>query len=145
MVLVLLRRAARKNVEKMCAPRKFSRASATIKNLRLARAQMSSATCREFALLLSTALRTYIRAAYELPASRITSEEIVNGLLANAKNDLSVIGLFSEILKLTDSVKYSQRKLSMPQQKGIYKKTCRAIAESERFFRKQKHCHWHFN
>jgi hypothetical protein len=68
---------------------------------------------------------------------KITSEETINKLLSNAQNDWSVISLLTEVLKLTDAVKYSQRKLSKIQQKGIYKKACKFVLLSERFFRAQ--------
>lgn len=107
-----------------------------LKNLRLARAQISDSNFLEFSKLLSRAMRIYILSAYKLPSPRITSEEIIDRLLANASNDWRIIGLLAEILKLTDSVKYSKRRLSLPQQRGIYKKACSFVLLSERFFRR---------
>ncbi|MDR1432719.1 MAG: hypothetical protein LBI61_00010 [Puniceicoccales bacterium] len=107
-----------------------------LKNLRLARAQMAASNSQEFARLLSRALRIYILSAYKLPSMRTTSEEIINRLLADATNDWSTIGLAAEIFRLADSAKYSPRRLSLPQQRGIYKKSCTFVLLSERFFRK---------
>jgi hypothetical protein len=118
-------------------PNNLSRVKKTIKNLRLARAQMSNSMFREFAQLLSKALRIYVLMAYKIPSTQITSEEIITRLMSDASNDWVTISLLAEVLRLTDSVKYSQRKISVPQQRGIYKKACRFVCLSERFFRKR--------
>jgi hypothetical protein len=109
-----------------------------VKNLKLARAQISSATSREFSQLLSNALKMYIRRRYKLPSLISTTDEITNRLLADASNDWSLISLLAEVLKLADSAKYSQRKLSIPQQRGAYKKACMFVLLSERHFRAKK-------
>jgi hypothetical protein len=79
-----------------------------------------------------------VHGAYRISSSKTTSEETINNLLSNAQNDWSIISLLTEVLKLTDAVKYSQRKLSKIQQVGIYKKACRFVLLSERFFRAKK-------
>jgi hypothetical protein len=99
---------------------------------------MSNSTSYEFSKLLSSALRAYACGAYKIPSSGVTSEEMVNSLLSDARNDWSIIGLFTEIIKLTDAVKYSQKELSKMQQRGIYIKACRFVLLSERFFRVRK-------
>ncbi|MDR2737834.1 MAG: hypothetical protein LBB18_02730 [Puniceicoccales bacterium] len=131
------RRLAR---EKLAAARKPKPSAVllALKNLRLARQQISVATSREFSQLLSDALRTYTHSAYKLPSSIATTEEIIDKLLSDATNDWQLISLLSEILKLTDSVKFSRRKLSIPQQNGLYGKACRFVLLSERIFRKRK-------
>jgi hypothetical protein len=136
-LVVKRRRLSRmKSAANRGAPR--SAVGLTLKNLKLARAQISTATFREFSQLLSFALKMYIRAAHRLPSAIVTTEEMINGLMADASNDWSVISLLSEVLKLTDSVKYSQRKLSISQQRGLYKKACKFVILSERFFRSRK-------
>ncbi|MDR1595301.1 MAG: hypothetical protein LBR91_00005 [Puniceicoccales bacterium] len=109
-----------------------SRVKVALKNLRMARAEIGDATFREFAILLSRALKIYIRSAYGFPALSTTSEEIVGKLIANGTNDWSVIGPVAEIFRLADAVKYSQRRISVLQQRGIYRKACRFILFSER-------------
>ncbi|MDR1890659.1 MAG: hypothetical protein LBQ23_00535 [Puniceicoccales bacterium] len=138
MVLALARRCKFKSAKKRTEMRpRPSLINLTINNLRLARAQISDSTFHEFSKLLSFALKVYVRGAYKIPSMKITSEETINKLLSNAQNDWSVISLLTEVLKLTDAVKYSQRKLSKIQQKGIYKKACKFVLLSERFFRAQ--------
>ncbi|MDR2776966.1 MAG: hypothetical protein LBB17_02895, partial [Puniceicoccales bacterium] len=110
----------------------------TLKNLRLARVQMSGSMSHEFSKLLSSALKTYVCGAYKIPSSGVTSEEMVNRLLSDARNDWSIIGLFTEVIKLADAAKYSQKKLSKMQQRGIYIKACRFILLSERFFKSRR-------
>jgi hypothetical protein len=61
---------------------------------------------------------------------------MIDELLADASNDWSIIGLLAEILKITDTAKYAKRKLSVPQQRGLYRKACRFILFSQRFLRK---------
>jgi hypothetical protein len=138
-LLILIRRHnsrhSKKHVEMRPRP---SLVGLTLKNLRLARAQVSSPTSYEFSKLLSSALRAYACGAYKIPSSGVTSEEMINGLLSDARNDWSIIGLFTEVIKLTDAVKYSQKKLSKMQQRGIYIKACRFVLLSERFFRVRK-------
>jgi hypothetical protein len=99
---------------------------------------MSGTTSYEFSKLLSSALRDYAYGAYKILSSGVTSEEMINRLLSDAQNDWSIIGLFTEVIKLTDTVKYSQKKLSKIQQRGIYMKACRFVLLSERFFRARK-------
>ncbi|MDR0742219.1 MAG: hypothetical protein LBE98_02025 [Puniceicoccales bacterium] len=139
MSLIFIRRRKFKHSRKHAETRtQVSLVGLTLKNLRLARAQMSSSTSYEFSKLLSSALRAYVRGAYKIPSSGVTSEEMVNRLLSDAQNDWSIIGLFTEVIKLSDAVKYSQKKLSKMQQRGIYIKACRFVLSSERFFRAQK-------
>ncbi|MDR0693106.1 MAG: hypothetical protein LBF49_00840 [Puniceicoccales bacterium] len=138
-LLILARRRnarrGKKHVETWTRP---SLVGLTLKNLRLARAQVSGPTSYEFSKLLSSALRSYACGAYKISSSAVTSEEMINRLLSDARNDWYIIGLFTEVIKLTDAVKYSQKKLSKMQQRGIYIKACRFVLLSERFFRARK-------
>ncbi|MDR1232664.1 MAG: hypothetical protein LBJ75_00130 [Puniceicoccales bacterium] len=138
-ILILIRRYKIKHPKKHAETRaQPPLVGLMLKNLRLARAQMTGATSYEFSKLLSSALKAYVRGAYKIPSSGVTSDEMVNRLLSDARNDWSIVGLFTEVIKLTDAVKYSQRKLSQMQQRGIYIKACRFVLLSERFFRARK-------
>ena len=110
----------------------------TLENLKSARTQISCQSYREFSNLLAQALREYIQAAYGISSFITTTEELTKHMLANAKNDLNLISNVTDVLRVIDSVKYSKRKLSIVQQRGLYKKACRFILLSERFFRKNK-------
>lgn len=110
----------------------------TLENLKSARAQISCQSYREFSNLLAQALREYIQAAYGISSFITTTEELTKHMLANAKNDLNLISNVTDVLRVIDSIKYSKRKLSIVQQRGLYKKTCRFVLLSERFFRKIK-------
>jgi hypothetical protein len=121
------------NVQPTLSPVKL-----TLTSVRLARAQISGSTFYEFSKSRSSALRLYIRLVYKIPSSRVTTEEIISKLLSKPQNDRSLISLLTEVLTLTDGVKYSKRTLSTTQQRGIYKKACKFVLLSERFFRSPK-------
>ena len=110
----------------------------TLENLKSARTQISCQSYQEFSNLLAQALREYIQAAYGISSFITTTEELTKHMLANAKNDLNLISNVTDVLLVIDSIKYSKRKLSIVQQRGLYKKACRFILLSERFFRKIK-------
>lgn len=139
MLLIFIRRRNSQHVKKHAETRpRQTLVGLALKNLRLARAQMSGSTSYEFSRLLSSALRVYACGAYKISSSGVTSEEMINRLLSDARNDWSIIGLFTEVIKLTDAAKYSQKKLSKMQQRGTYIKACRFVLLSERFFRVRK-------
>ena len=110
----------------------------TLENLKSARAQISCQSYQEFSNILAQALREYIQTAYGISSFITTTEELTKYMLANEKNDLSLISNVTDVLRVIDSVKYSKRKLSIVQQRGLYKKACRFVLLSERFFRQAK-------
>jgi hypothetical protein len=111
----------------------------TIDRLKSVRRGLSTSTSKEFSQLLADALRNYVHMAYKIPTDHRTSEEVVGRLLLDdPTNDWSVISLLAEVLKLADSVKFSPRELSTAQRRGMYKKACRLVLSSERFFRRRR-------
>ncbi|MDR2628640.1 MAG: hypothetical protein LBC30_01440, partial [Puniceicoccales bacterium] len=97
-LLIFIRRCKIKHSKKHAETRpQPSLVRLTLKNLRLARVQISGSTSYEFSKLLSSALRAYVRGAYKIPSSGVTSEEMVNRLLSDARNDWFIIGLFTEV------------------------------------------------
>ncbi|MDR1413737.1 MAG: hypothetical protein LBI56_02240 [Puniceicoccales bacterium] len=120
------------------SPIKISPLGAFRKDLRQIRQQMSAATSQEFSRLLSRALKIYLGATLGIPSLKMSSEEIIDKLLSSTVSDWTIASLLAEILQITDSVKYSKRRLSLLQQRGIYGKACKFIILSERFLRRLK-------
>lgn len=109
--------------------------AAFLPKLKLARKEICDDGGNKFIINISRVLREYLSDIYHVDALSITTEELVKVLLADAKNELNVISNISEVLRLSDMVKFSQRKLSIMQQRGIYKKILRFILSMERKLR----------
>lgn len=114
---------------------KKSRVAVLLPKLKLSRKDICDDGGNEFIIKISLVLREYLSEVYHIDALSITTEELVKVLLADAKNELNVISSISEVLRLSDTVKFSQRKLSIMQQRGIYKKILRFILSMERKLR----------
>lgn len=140
LIFVYLLYKKKKRSKSICesSPNVSSIIQKTLENFKSARAQISCQSYQEFSNLLAQALREYIQAAYGISSFITTTEELTKHMLANAKNDLNLISNVTDVLRVIDSVKYSRRKLSIVQQRGLYKKACRFVILSERFARKTK-------
>ena len=114
---------------------KKSRVAVFLPRLKYSRKDICDDGGNEFIIKISQVLREYLSEVYHIDALSITTEELVKVLLADAKNELNVISSISEVLRLSDTVKFSQRKLSIMQQCGIYKKILRFILSMERKLR----------
>ena len=114
---------------------KKSRVAVLLPRLKYSRKGICDDGGNEFIIKISLVLREYLSEVYHIDALSITTEELVKVLLADAKNELNVISSISEVLRLSDTVKFSQRKLSIMQQRGIYKKILRFILSMERKLR----------
>lgn len=119
----------KRNIVIVC---KRSRITVFLPKLRLARKEICDDGGNVFIINVSRVLREYLSDVYHIDALAITTEELIKCLLADAKNELHVISSISEVLRLSDTVKFSQRKLSVIQQRGIYKKVLRFVLSMER-------------
>lgn len=119
----------KRNIVIVC---KRSRITVFLPKLRLARKEICDDGGNVFIINVSRVLREYLSDVYHIDALSITTEELIKCLLADAKNELHVISSISEVLRLSDTVKFSQRKLSVIQQRGIYKKVLRFVLSMER-------------
>lgn len=119
----------KRNIVIVC---KRSRITVFLPKLRLARKEICDDGGNVFIINVSRVLREYLSDVCHIDALAITTEELIKCLLADAKNELNVISSISEVLRLSDTVKFSQRKLSVIQQRGIYKKVLRFVLSMER-------------
>ena len=103
-----------------------------LRDLKGVRAVISANSCQIFCELLSASLKKYISSVYEFSTDGMTSDEIIDRLMSDPQNDWTEIGFLAEIFKITDSVRFSGRQLSVNQQRGLYKKSCRIVRHIEK-------------
>lgn len=88
---------------------------------------ISKESCECVSAMLSSILRTYLSQIFPYVHIEMTDPEIIEALRKDANNDWQILSQISEIFSLTERVNFAKKKLSVAQQRGLYKKTGRVI------------------
>jgi len=88
--------------------------------LERARAWMTPAQAERFGTAVSTAVRQYIEARFEVSAPRRTTEEFLRDLTRRPVAELSAhVSRLDELLRRMDLVKFAREPLDEPQMEGL--------------------------
>jgi hypothetical protein len=90
--------------------------------LKTAKKSIGDDSAMIFVELLTIAIKNYLSAEFKYVNDAKTNGEIVEMFTKDIANDWETSGLLAEIFSISDEIKFAARKLSLRQQRGIYKK-----------------------
>ncbi|MDR0595387.1 MAG: hypothetical protein LBF94_01650 [Puniceicoccales bacterium] len=132
--------ARRKEKRTPVIEEKPSNLKLAIKDLKIARDGIGKNSSVAFIALLIFAIKNYLAAEFKYVDSSKTSDEILAKFVHDVTNDWTASSLITEIFSLSDQVKFAKRKLSISQQKGLYKKACRLVLSVSRAKKRISQC-----
>lgn len=108
----------------------------TLDSLKIVKKSIGKDSYETFAVLLSNTLKKYLSYEFKYIKNTYTNDEILKKFNSDIKNDWEDSSSVTEILSLTEKVKFAKKKLSILQQRSLYKKTCLIILRIWRTRRK---------
>ena len=103
-----------------------------LEQLQEAIALMQAGRAREFSILVSSVIRSYIEKRFQIYAAHRTTEEFLHDLLADTSSPLVVyFGSLEDFLKHCDLAKFARWSLSASEMQSMYESACKFIEETK--------------
>ena len=103
-----------------------------LEQLQEAIALMQAGRAREFSILVSSVIRSYIEKRFQIYAAHRTTEEFLRDLLADTSSPLAVyFGPLEDFLKHCDLAKFARWSLSASEMQSMYESACKFIEETK--------------